>query len=177
MSADLAVLRLLLRTSFRHRWRSWLALYLLIALVTGLVLAAAAAGRRTASAFPDYEAAHGYDGFTYSTTPQPKIAKLPEVESSTQVLLPAGTEAACDCTHATTTVALVGIVVGVPMGIAIGRGVWGVFAHSLGVLPVPVVVAWTMVAVAAGTLVVANVLALGPAAAARSRSASLLRTE
>ena len=36
----------------------------------------------------------------------------------------------------TTTVALVGIVIGVPTGIAIGRVVWRAFAGSLGVLSV-----------------------------------------
>jgi ABC-type lipoprotein release transport system permease subunit len=78
----------------------------------------------------------------------------------------------------TTTVALVGIVIGVPAGIAIGRAVWGLFAHSLGVLSVTEVTAWVIVAVAAATVVVANLLAIGPAIiAARSRPASLLRSE
>jgi ABC-type antimicrobial peptide transport system permease subunit len=78
----------------------------------------------------------------------------------------------------TTTVALVGIVIGVPAGIAVGRAVWGLFAHSLGVLAVTEVTAWVIVAVAAATIVVANVLAIGPAiVAARSRPASLLRSE
>jgi len=49
----MAVLRLLLRPELRHRWRSWLLLFI-IALVSGLVLTAAAAGRRTASAFPQF---------------------------------------------------------------------------------------------------------------------------
>jgi ABC-type lipoprotein release transport system permease subunit len=82
----------------------------------------------------------------------------------------------------TTTVALVGIVVGVPAGIAVGRAVWGLLAHSLGVLSVTTVTAWVLVVVAAATTVattvVANVLAVGPAiVAARSRPASLLRSE
>jgi len=78
----------------------------------------------------------------------------------------------------TTTVALVGIVIGVPAGVAVGRAVWGLFAHSLGVLAVTEVTAWVIVAVAAATIVVANVLAIGPAiVAARSPSASLLRSE
>ncbi len=78
----------------------------------------------------------------------------------------------------TTTIALVGLVVGVPVGILIGRAVWQEFALSLGVLPVAVVVPWVIVAVAAGTLVVASALAIGPAVvAARSRPASLLRSE
>ena len=45
-------MRLVFGTEFRRRWRSWLILVVLIALVAGLVLAAAAAGRRTATAFP-----------------------------------------------------------------------------------------------------------------------------
>jgi ABC-type antimicrobial peptide transport system permease subunit len=78
----------------------------------------------------------------------------------------------------TTTIALVGIVVGVPAGIVAGRAIWQQFARSLGVLPEAVVVTWVIVALAAGTFVVASALAIGPAvAAARSRPASLLRTE
>ncbi len=52
----------------------------------------------------------------------------------------------------TTTVALIGIVIGVPAGIAVGRGVWGVFARSLGVLPVTEVTVWVIVVVAVATL-------------------------
>jgi ABC-type antimicrobial peptide transport system permease subunit len=78
----------------------------------------------------------------------------------------------------TTTVALVGIVVGVPVGVALGRAVWQAFARNLGVLPVTVVSDWVIVAVAGGALVVANVLAVGPAlAASRLRPAALLRSE
>ena len=48
----------------------------------------------------------------------------------------------------------------------------------LGFVAVPVVVAWSLVALAAGTIAVANLLAAGPAvAAARTRPASLLRAE
>jgi hypothetical protein len=78
----------------------------------------------------------------------------------------------------TTTVAVAGLVVGVPLGIAAGRASWGLFANDLGFVSVPVVVAWSLAALAAGTIVVANLLAAGPAvAAARTRPASLLRAE
>jgi ABC-type lipoprotein release transport system permease subunit len=78
----------------------------------------------------------------------------------------------------TTTVALIGIVIGVPAGIAVGRGVWEVFAHGLGVLPVTAVTFWVIAVVAAATVVVAILLAVGPAiVASRSRPASLLRSE
>jgi len=81
-------------------------------------------------------------------------------------------------TWQTTTVALIGIVIGVPAGIAIGRLVWRVFADDLGVVPDPVVPVWELAVVALGTLVVANLLAIGPAfVAARSRPAVLLRSE
>jgi hypothetical protein len=77
-----------------------------------------------------------------------------------------------------TTVAAVGILVGIPIGIAVGRAVWGVFAGNLGVLSVSVVDGWVIVVVAIGTVLVANVLAIGPAwAAARSHPASLLKAE
>jgi hypothetical protein len=77
-----------------------------------------------------------------------------------------------------TTVALTGIVIGVPAGIAAGRFIWRAFATNLGVPPAPAVVAWVIAAMALGTLIIANTLAAGPAlAATRSRPASLLRTD
>jgi len=78
-----ASLGLLLRAMARCRWRSWLLLSLLVALVSGLVLASAAAGRRTASAVPRFKAAHGYDAFVFSLEPVPKIVARPEVASAT----------------------------------------------------------------------------------------------
>ena len=95
----MAVLRMLLRSSFRQRWRSWILLSLLIALASGLVLTAAVAARGTATAFPRYEATHGYDSFMYAVKPFPRIATLPEVASSTQVQLPTGGNPTCSCSH------------------------------------------------------------------------------
>ena len=78
----------------------------------------------------------------------------------------------------TTTVAVAGLIVGLPLGVAAGRAAWGLFADDLGFVAVPVVVAWSLVALAAGTIAIANLLAAGPAvAAARTRPASLLRAE
>ena len=77
-----------------------------------------------------------------------------------------------------TAVALAGIVAGLPLGIAAGKVAWRVFATNFGVVPVPVVQAAPLAALACGVLVAANVLAVLPAAlAARSRPAQLLRTE
>jgi hypothetical protein len=77
----LGALGLVFRTEFRRRWRSWLILVALIAVVSGLVLAAVAAGRRTATAFPRFVAAHGYDFLILNFQPLPELAKLPEVAS------------------------------------------------------------------------------------------------
>ena len=78
-----------------------------------------------------------------------------------------------------TTVALVGIVVGVPLGIVVGRLVWNAFATNLGAVPVPAVPGLTIAALAVGVLVVANVLAVIPAvtSARRLSVGQLLRTE
>jgi ABC-type lipoprotein release transport system permease subunit len=77
-----------------------------------------------------------------------------------------------------TTVAVIAIAAGIPLGIAAGRAIWRAFAISLGVVPVPVVHAWLIVALAAGALLAANALAAVPAmSTARSRPGPLLRTE
>lgn len=73
---------------FRQHWRSWLALSVLVAVVGGFVLAAAAAARQTAAAFPDFVARHGYDVVVYSGHPLPQLARLPSVASVTPVLAP-----------------------------------------------------------------------------------------
>jgi hypothetical protein len=73
------------------------------------------------------------------------------------------------------TVALVGIVVGVPLGIAAGQAVWRAFATNLGAVPASVVPAVVILALGLGVLVAANLLALAPAvAAARSKSTGQL---
>ncbi len=85
--------------------------------------------------------------------------------------------AAAVCWQAT-TVALTGIVIGVPAGIAAGRVLWRVFATNFGVVPVAVVEPVLIIALVAGVLAVANLLAAVPALlAARSDPARLLRAE
>jgi hypothetical protein len=76
-----------------------------------------------------------------------------------------------------TTVALVGIAVGLPIGIVAGHAVWHAFASNLGVVPVVAVEGWLLAVVLIGVLAVANLLAIVPAlTAARSRPEALLRT-
>ena len=95
----LGAVGMLLRARFRQRRRSWLLLCLLIALVSALVLAAAAAGRGTATAFPRYEAAHGYDAYVFSAVPIPKIGALPEVTLVTPLQVTGGGTPACACSR------------------------------------------------------------------------------
>jgi len=85
----------------RRRWRSWLVMAALIALVGGLVLSAAAAGRRTASAFPSFLAAHGFDAAVYGNQPLPTLSKMfPAVVSSTELIELQDTgQPACACPH------------------------------------------------------------------------------
>jgi ABC-type lipoprotein release transport system permease subunit len=85
--------------------------------------------------------------------------------------------AAAVCWQAT-VVAVAGIVAGAPIGIAVGRVLWRVFATNFGVVPVAVVEPVPIIALVAGVLAVANLLAAVPAMlAARSDPARLLRAE
>jgi ABC-type antimicrobial peptide transport system permease subunit len=77
-----------------------------------------------------------------------------------------------------TTIAAVAALVGVPLGIGVGRFAWDVFATDLGVEPeavVPVVACLLVLPVA---VLMANLIAVGPGwAAARVRPARVLRVE
>lgn len=65
-----------------------------------------------------------------------------------------------------TAVALVGTVIGLPLGVVLGRATWNLFAGNLGVVPVAVVPLWFVGDLACGVLVMANLLAIPPAVAA-----------
>ena len=90
--------RLVFGVELRRRWRSWLILVVLIAVVAGLALAAAAAGRRTAAAFPSFVASRGYDVYIYNQNPVPGLSKLPGVSSVTAIGNPASGQPSCACT-------------------------------------------------------------------------------
>jgi len=87
------------RAEWRRRWRSWLAIAVLISVVGGLVLAAAAAGRRTELAFPRFVAAHGFDAVVFANRPVPKIAALSMVSRVTELVSPDTGVATCNCPH------------------------------------------------------------------------------
>ena len=72
----------------------------------------------------------------------------------------------------------VGAIVGVPLGIALGRALWDLFAAQISVVPQPTVPALTVVLIVAGALVTANLVALLPGwVAGRTPAAALLRAE
>jgi hypothetical protein len=74
--------------------------------------------------------------------------------------------------------AAVGVTVGVPLGIALGRWLWTLFARGISAVPSPTVPALSVVLVALGAFVLANLAAAIPGrAAARTPTAVLLRTE
>jgi predicted lysophospholipase L1 biosynthesis ABC-type transport system permease subunit len=77
-----------------------------------------------------------------------------------------------------TTLAVVAVALGIPIGVAAGRWAWLAFTHQLGIVPeasIPLLVLLVMVP---ATLVVANLVAVLPArAAARAQPAPVLRSE
>jgi hypothetical protein len=77
-----------------------------------------------------------------------------------------------------TVVAVVGLVIGIPLGIAIGRWLWVAFARELSAVPDPVVPAASVALAAVAALALANLVAALPGrSAARTPAALLLRAE
>ncbi len=77
-----------------------------------------------------------------------------------------------------TVTAVVGVIVGVPLGIVIGRQLWTLFARNINAVPDPTVPVVSVVLVALGALIFANVVAAIPGRiAARTPTAAVLRAE
>jgi hypothetical protein len=77
-----------------------------------------------------------------------------------------------------TVAAVIGIVVGVPLGIALGRQLWVLFARNIDAVPEPTVPVLSVIVVALGALVFANLAAALPGrSAARTPTALALRAE
>jgi ABC-type dipeptide/oligopeptide/nickel transport system permease component len=76
------------------------------------------------------------------------------------------------------SILLLAVLAGMPLGVAGGRWAWSSFASSLGVVPVTVIPAPALLAGALVLLIAGNLLTALPATvAARTRPAALLRTE
>jgi hypothetical protein len=71
-----------------------------------------------------------------------------------------------------------GVLIGVPLGVVLGRFLWDLFAHEIYAVPSPTVPIGSVVLVIVGALVLANVVAAVPGRiASRTRTALLLRAE
>jgi ABC-type lipoprotein release transport system permease subunit len=72
----------------------------------------------------------------------------------------------------------IGVVIGVPLGIVVGRVIWTAFAQAMHAVVVTTISPWSVFAVAAGAVVLANAVAITPALlAARTSTSTLLRAE
>lgn len=77
-----------------------------------------------------------------------------------------------------TVIAVIGVVVGIPLGVVIGRQLWTLFANSLNAVPDPTVPGLSVLLVGIGALLFANVVAALPGrSAARTPTALVLRAE
>jgi hypothetical protein len=77
-----------------------------------------------------------------------------------------------------TTTALIGVVVGLPLGVVIGRQLWTLFARSIYAVPDPTVPVLSVLIVGVGTVVFANLVAVLPGrSAAHTPAALALRSE
>ncbi|HEY4946283.1 MAG TPA: hypothetical protein VII19_00175, partial [Acidimicrobiales bacterium] len=69
------------------------------------------------------------------------------------------------------------VIVGLPVGVLIGRQLWILFARNINAVPEPTVPA-SLILVAAGALILANLVAAVPAfIAGRTPAAMVLRAE
>ena len=77
-----------------------------------------------------------------------------------------------------TTLATVGLIIGIPAGIIIGNLVWRLVANGLGVATTATIPTLAILLTVAGALAVVNLIAFFPArAAAQTRPAVVLRSE
>jgi predicted lysophospholipase L1 biosynthesis ABC-type transport system permease subunit len=72
----------------------------------------------------------------------------------------------------------IGVVAGTPLGVALGRWLWDLFAREINAVPAPAVPVLEITLIAVGALVLANVIAALPGrVAARTPTALVLRSE
>jgi hypothetical protein len=77
-----------------------------------------------------------------------------------------------------TTIAAIGLIVGLPLGVVVGRFAWNVFAEDLGVVPEAVTPVELTALVVPAAVLLANLIAALPArSAAHTRPALVLRAE
>jgi hypothetical protein len=76
------------------------------------------------------------------------------------------------------TAVLIGVIPGIPLGVAAGRLLWDAFAQQISVVPAPAVPAPTITLISVGALVFAGLVAIWPGqVAGRTPAATLLHAE
>jgi len=106
-------------------------------------------------------------------------AGLPALRSH-DLVVPAHTNVQVAATVAwqATVVVAIGTVVGAPLGVALGRSLWDLFAREINAVPEPSAPFVSVLLIAVGALVVANLVAAVPGRiAARTPTAHAFRTE
>jgi hypothetical protein len=76
-----------------------------------------------------------------------------------------------------TTVGLVAVIVGIPLGLVVGRWSWNLLVTSLGMVPAPVVPGLVVTAVAVGVLALTNLVGIVPGLRAAHAPGATLRAE
>jgi len=72
----------------------------------------------------------------------------------------------------------IGCVIGIPLGLALGRILWDLFVHQINAVPDPTIPTASVVLIGVGAMIVANLVAAVPGRiAARTPTAQLLRSE
>jgi hypothetical protein len=72
----------------------------------------------------------------------------------------------------------IGCVIGIPLGIALGRFLWDLFVRQINAVPDPTIPTWSIVLIGVGAVILANLVAAIPGRiAARTPTAQLLRSE
>ena len=185
-----------LRAELRVRWRSWLVLALLAGLLGGVLAATLACARRTDSVVARYRRSSlatdvivGNGGnFGNQGLDLARVRRLPQVVASHRGVLLAArvrSRAGADVSqvgatvawHAT-TIAVVAVAVGLPIGVAAGRWAWNFVAEHLGVVPEVVTPIPATLMVVPAVLLLVNVAAAVPARfAARTPPTVVLRAE
>jgi len=70
--------------------------------------------------------------------------------------------------------AALGVVVGIPLGVVLGRWLWILFAEQIGAVPLPTVPVWSVLLAAVGAFVLANAAAVLPGRRAAHTAAALV---
>ena len=167
--AALEVAQYRFRTTFHRRWGGYLTVILLVGLIGGLAMGAPAllAAGVVAGAVVAL-------GLTLAASTRRRRRDLALLKSLGFTHRQLATTVAWQASVA----AVVGVVVGVPFGIILGRWLWTLFAEQIYAVPRPTVPTLQIVLVAIGALVLANLVAAIPGrAAARTPTAVLLRAE